>query len=224
MLLFDWKDALSLTPPRRNPLRRPFLMAVLLLPEGDSGPYARPKAAPGMPSCRCVLTGRRPSERCCRHRGPRMRASAVSCWTWTKPSCTAPLWCALCVLDHLLSVCGCAASPPHLTAKPVAHADFVVAIEIEGQSHNVYVAKRPHVDEFLEAAAQMFELVLFTASLSKVAALGLVEPHSHVPQPTLPTQDSCRSMPTRWLTSWTRAGTCATGCTASTAFSIRVPT
>lgn len=32
----------------------------------------------------------------------------------------------------------------------------------------VYVLKRPHVDEFLQAVGQLFECVLFTASLGKV--------------------------------------------------------
>lgn len=32
----------------------------------------------------------------------------------------------------------------------------------------VYVLKRPHVDEFLQRMGQLFECVLFTASLAKV--------------------------------------------------------
>ena len=32
----------------------------------------------------------------------------------------------------------------------------------------VYVLKRPHVDEFLQRMGQLFEGVLFTASLAKV--------------------------------------------------------
>lgn len=34
----------------------------------------------------------------------------------------------------------------------------------------VYVLKRPHVDEFLQRMGQLFECVLFTASLAKVSA------------------------------------------------------
>ena len=34
--------------------------------------------------------------------------------------------------------------------------------------HQVYVLKRPHVEEFLRAMANIYECVLFTASLSKV--------------------------------------------------------
>ncbi|XP_067843084.1 carboxy-terminal domain RNA polymerase II polypeptide A small phosphatase 1-like isoform X1 [Heptranchias perlo] len=35
--------------------------------------------------------------------------------------------------------------------------------------HQVYVLKRPHVDEFLRRMGELFECVLFTASLSKYA-------------------------------------------------------
>ena len=42
-------------------------------------------------------------------------------------------------------------------------------MEIDNQIHHVYVLKRPHVDEFLRKMAVHFELVLFTASLSKYA-------------------------------------------------------
>lgn len=34
----------------------------------------------------------------------------------------------------------------------------------------VYVLKRPHVDEFLKRMGELFECVLFTASLAKVGA------------------------------------------------------
>ena len=36
------------------------------------------------------------------------------------------------------------------------------------QSPQVYVLKRPHVDEFLQRMGELFECVLFTASLAKV--------------------------------------------------------
>jgi RNA polymerase II subunit A small phosphatase-like protein len=47
-------------------------------------------------------------------------------------------------------------------------ADFIVPVEIESQTHNVYVIKRPGVDMFLKAMGEIYEVVIFTASLSKV--------------------------------------------------------
>ena len=42
-------------------------------------------------------------------------------------------------------------------------------VEIDGQVHQVYVTKRPHVDEFLRRVGELYECVLFTASLAKVS-------------------------------------------------------
>lgn len=53
--------------------------------------------------------------------------------------------------------------------KPISNADFIVPVEIEGTTHQVYVLKRPYVDEFLRRMGEMFECVLFTASLAKYA-------------------------------------------------------
>ncbi|XP_078062067.1 carboxy-terminal domain RNA polymerase II polypeptide A small phosphatase 1-like, partial [Mustelus asterias] len=57
----------------------------------------------------------------------------------------------------------------HSSFKPVNNADFIIPVEIDGQVHQVYVLKRPHVDEFLKRMGELFECVLFTASLSKYA-------------------------------------------------------
>jgi RNA polymerase II subunit A small phosphatase-like protein len=48
-------------------------------------------------------------------------------------------------------------------------ADFIVPVEIESQVHNVYVIKRPGVDQFLKEMGKIYEVVVFTASLSKVS-------------------------------------------------------
>lgn len=56
----------------------------------------------------------------------------------------------------------------HSSFQPVPNPDFIVPIEIDGKIHHVYVLKRPHVDQFLERVGELFEVVLFTASLSKV--------------------------------------------------------
>lgn len=57
----------------------------------------------------------------------------------------------------------------HSSFKAVDKADFKVGVEIDSVVHQVYVLKRPHVDEFLRAMANIYECVLFTASLSKYA-------------------------------------------------------
>jgi RNA polymerase II subunit A small phosphatase-like protein len=57
----------------------------------------------------------------------------------------------------------------HSSFKPVKNADFIIPVEIDNVVHQVYVLKRPYTDEFLEKVGQLFECVLFTASLAKYA-------------------------------------------------------
>jgi Dullard-like phosphatase family protein len=57
----------------------------------------------------------------------------------------------------------------HSSFKPVPEADFIIPVEIENVIHQVYVMKRPGVDEFLQHVGQLFEVVVFTASLAKYA-------------------------------------------------------
>jgi len=57
----------------------------------------------------------------------------------------------------------------HSSFKSIQHADYVVPVEIEYHWHNVYVIKRPGVDNFLKKMGELYEIVVFTASLSKYA-------------------------------------------------------
>jgi TFIIF-interacting CTD phosphatase-like protein len=57
----------------------------------------------------------------------------------------------------------------HSSFTPVRNADFVIPVEIDGTVHEVYVLKRPYVDEFLQKMGELFECILFTASLGKYA-------------------------------------------------------
>jgi RNA polymerase II subunit A small phosphatase-like protein len=50
----------------------------------------------------------------------------------------------------------------------VERSDFTIQVEIDNIHHTVFVLKRPYVEQFLEAVAKNYELVVFTASLSKV--------------------------------------------------------
>ncbi|RHY31927.1 hypothetical protein DYB32_003032, partial [Aphanomyces invadans] len=56
----------------------------------------------------------------------------------------------------------------HSSFKPILNPDYVIPVEIEGHVHQVYVAKRPGVDEFMRKMAEFYEIVVYTASLSKV--------------------------------------------------------
>jgi len=67
----------------------------------------------------------------------------------------------------------------HSSFQPVDKYDFLIPVEIEGNVYQVYVAKRPHVDEFLKKMGEVYEVVIFTASLSKYAdpVLDLLDIH-----------------------------------------------
>lgn len=60
---------------------------------------------------------------------------------------------------------------PFFILQPIPNADFIIPVEIDNTIHQVYVLKRPGVDQFLKTMAERFELVVFTASLAKVCAL-----------------------------------------------------
>ncbi|EAU91287.2 protein phosphatase [Coprinopsis cinerea okayama7 len=51
----------------------------------------------------------------------------------------------------------------------VQQADFIVPVEIEYHWHHFHVLKRPGVDNFLKKMGELYEVVIFTASLSKYA-------------------------------------------------------
>lgn len=57
----------------------------------------------------------------------------------------------------------------HSSFEPVSQAHYVIPINIEGVVHNVYVIKRPGVDEFLKRVSEHYEIMIYTASLSKYA-------------------------------------------------------
>jgi len=56
---------------------------------------------------------------------------------------------------------------------------YKIPVDIEGTIKTIYVSKRPHVDEFLIRCGQLFEVVVFTASLAKYAdpLLDLLDVH-----------------------------------------------
>ena len=57
----------------------------------------------------------------------------------------------------------------HSSFKPPESPDIVLPVEIEGKICYVYVLVRPGAISFLEELAEYYELVIYTASLSKYA-------------------------------------------------------
>lgn len=62
----------------------------------------------------------------------------------------------------------------HSSFKPIPQPDFIVPVEIESHWHHFHVLKRPGVDSFLKEMGQIYEIVVFTASLSKVSIMASV--------------------------------------------------
>ena len=57
----------------------------------------------------------------------------------------------------------------HSSFTPTDKADIVLPIDIEGRTCNIYVQVRPFCCEFIVEVGKYFEVVIFTASLSKYA-------------------------------------------------------
>eukprot|EP01025_Chloroclados_australasicus_P004351 TRINITY_DN11066_c0_g1_i8.p2 TRINITY_DN11066_c0_g1~~TRINITY_DN11066_c0_g1_i8.p2 ORF type:complete len:191 (-),score=17.22 TRINITY_DN11066_c0_g1_i8:484-1056(-) len=70
----------------------------------------------------------------------------------------------------------------HSSFKPVTNPDYVIPVEVEGTLTDVYVLRRPHLEQFLKQVCAKFEVVVFTASLSKYAdpLLDLLDEHKMV--------------------------------------------
>jgi hypothetical protein len=45
----------------------------------------------------------------------------------------------------------------------------MLQIEMDGRTHDIYVAERPFIKEFLQKVGEVYEVVIFTASLAKVS-------------------------------------------------------
>jgi carboxy-terminal domain RNA polymerase II polypeptide A small phosphatase len=92
---------------------------------------------------------------------PPVPASSSEKQTWLLPPVQPRLYgrkCLVLDLDETLV---------HSSFKILNQADFTIPVEIEGQYHNVYVIKRPGVDAFMKRVGELYEVVVFTASVSK---------------------------------------------------------
>lgn len=66
----------------------------------------------------------------------------------------------------------------HSTLEPCDNADFTFPVFFNMKEHTVYVKRRPYLQMFLEKVAQLFEIVVFTASQSIYASqlLDILDP------------------------------------------------
>ena len=52
----------------------------------------------------------------------------------------------------------------HCSVEPIPNPDIIFPVNFNGTSYQVFVRKRPYLDEFLETVSKSFESVVFTAS------------------------------------------------------------
>lgn len=57
----------------------------------------------------------------------------------------------------------------HSSFKPIDNPHIVQPVDIDGKIQYVYVLKRPYCEEFIQRMSSIYEIVMFTASLSKYA-------------------------------------------------------
>ena len=91
-------------------------------------------------------------------------------------------------LDRVCCVIDLDETLVHSSFRPIANADFKVPVEIDGNVHQVYVLERPFLAEFLTKMGEIFECILFTASLAKYAdeVADKIDPHRLVIKKFLP--------------------------------------
>ena len=57
----------------------------------------------------------------------------------------------------------------HSSFTPFKKNDIILEVDFEGVMYNIYVLVRPYAEEFLQSVANYFEVIIFTASISKYA-------------------------------------------------------
>ena len=55
----------------------------------------------------------------------------------------------------------------HSSFRAVPNPDYIIPVKIEDVVHQVYVCKRPGVDEFMRRVGERYEVIIYTASLNK---------------------------------------------------------
>lgn len=56
----------------------------------------------------------------------------------------------------------------HSSFQPSHNCQYIIPVEIEGNTYNVYVFRRPGTIEFIKKMSEIYEIVVYTASLKKV--------------------------------------------------------
>lgn len=84
--------------------------------------------------------------------------------------------------------------------------DVIIQIELENEIHDIHVLVRPFVKEFLEKMSKHYELVVFTASLSKYAnpLLNIIDQKGHCPFRLF--REHCTLINTAFVKDLTRLG------------------
>ena len=84
--------------------------------------------------------------------------------------------------------------------------DVIIQIELENEIHDIHVLVRPYVKEFLESMSKRYELVIFTASLSKYAnpLLNIIDKKGHCPFRLF--REHCTLINTAFVKDLTRLG------------------
>ena len=81
-------------------------------------------------------------------------------------------------MTNCIFVCHFTETLVHSTTEPCDIADFTFQVFFNMKDHTVYVRQRPFLQTFLERVAEMFEIIIFTASQSIYAErlLDIVDP------------------------------------------------
>ena len=70
----------------------------------------------------------------------------------------------------------------HSSFTPFEKNDIILEVDFEGILYNIYVKVRPYAEQFLKNVSKLFEIVIFTASISKYASplLDILDKESNI--------------------------------------------
>ena len=70
----------------------------------------------------------------------------------------------------------------HSSFTPFENNDIILNVDFDGTIYNIYVLVRPGVENFLKTISQLYEIIIFTASLSNYASplLDIIDPENNI--------------------------------------------